>query len=175
MGSVVIEGLEAARSPDRLYPILTDRHRDFYAGCTADGRQLLAGEWCPDLLVGLFDNAGNLQEVRYRTVRSKGEVDERLREWYGYFPGLIRVKRFRIAPGPNQPVNPLQRALVGESGFAIAPFPLSWEECYAELPRYPDDDPDFVEMVRGWIERGNFALYWGNEIFLDGTGQVVGT
>lgn len=42
----------------------------------------------------------------------------------------------------------------------------------------PADDPEYpvdMEMIRGWIERGNFVLYWGDEFHLDGTGQVVGT
>jgi hypothetical protein len=171
----VMKGLEAARSPDRLYPILTDRYCDFYAGRTADDRQLLAGEWCPNLLVGLFDANGNLRDVHYRRIDEKGEVERRLREWYGYTPGLIWVKRFRIAPGPDQPINPLQLALIGESGLAIAPFPLTWEGCYGNPADFPADDPDYVEMVRGWIERGNFALFWGNEIHLNGSGEVVGT
>ncbi len=38
----VIEGLEKARSAGRLYPILTDRYCDFYAGHTTNGWQLLA-------------------------------------------------------------------------------------------------------------------------------------
>jgi hypothetical protein len=171
----VIQGLETARSPDRLYPILTDRRCDFYAGRTAEGRQLLAGEWCPNLVVGLFDDAGNLHETHYRRIEEKGEVEQRLREWYGSTPGLIRVKRFRIAPAPDQPINRLQLALIGEPGLAIAPFPLTWTECYGEPADFPADDPDYLEMVRGWIERGNFALFWGNEIHLDGSGEVVGT
>lgn len=173
MAGVILEGLEQARSPTRLYPILPCRWHDFYTGRTADGRQLVAGEWCPDLLVGLFDDAGDLCEVQYRTTKEKGEVELRLREWYDYFPGLVRVKRFRMAPGPNQPVNPLQLALVGELGFAIAPFPLSWEGCYGNPAEFPADEPDYVEMVRGWIERENFVLYWGNELHLDKNGKVV--
>jgi hypothetical protein len=107
----IIEGLEAAKNPNRLYPIVTNRHCGFYAGRTADGRQLLAGERCPDLLVGFFDNGGNLREVHYQRIEEQGEVEQRLHEWYGYLPELIRVKRFRIAPSPDQPTNPLQLAL----------------------------------------------------------------
>lgn len=172
---VVIEGLELARNPDRLYPILPSPWHDFYAGRTSEGQQLVAGEWCPDVLVALFNEAGDLQEVHARTITEKGEAEQRLREWYGYAPGQVRVKRFRIEPGPHQPSNRLQLALVGEAGFAIAPFPLYWKECYADPAHFPVDDPDYVETVRRWIEEGNFVLMWGNEIQLGGSGEVVGT
>jgi hypothetical protein len=172
---MVIGAVEAARSPHRLYPILTCCSHDFYAGRTADGRQLLAGEWCPDVVVGLFDDMGNLQQTAYRTIGSKSEVEERLREWYGYTPSLVRVKQFCIPPGPIQPRFPPEWAKYGEPKFAIAPFPYDWPECYDDPPIFPADDPGYVEMIRGWIERDNFVLYWGNEIHLNGSGEVVGT
>ncbi len=53
-----IEGLDEASSPDRLYPILTDQYHDFYAGHTADGRQILVGEWCPDIVIGTWFKPG---------------------------------------------------------------------------------------------------------------------
>jgi hypothetical protein len=171
----VIERLEAARSPDRLCPILTDPYHDFYAGRTADSRQLLAGEWCPDVVVGLFDDRGNLLQTEHRTIGSQSEVEERLREWYGYTRGLVRLKWFSIPLGHIQTRFPAQWAEVGEPQFAIAPFPFDWEECYGDLADFPADDPDYVAMVRGWIDRGNFAMFWGTEIHLDGSGQVVGT
>jgi hypothetical protein len=173
--AAVVEGLALARSPDRLYPIHPSPWYDFYAGRTADGRQLLAGEWCPDVVVGLFDGIGNLRQTEYRTISLESEVEERLREWYGYTPGLVRVKQFCIPPGPIQPRFPPQWAEVGEPRFAIAPFPFDWEGCYGDPSDFPAADPDYVEMVRGWIERGNFALFWGNELHLDSDGQVVGS
>jgi hypothetical protein len=173
--AALTEEIQLAGSPDRLYPVLSSPSHDFYAGRTADARQLLAGEWCPDVVVGLFDDVGNLVQVEYRSIGLKSEIEQRLREWYGYTPGLVHVKRFRIPPGPIQARFPPQWAAVGEPQFSVEPFSLSWKECYGDLANFPTVDSDFVEMIRGWIARGNFALYWGNEIHLDGRGEVVGT
>lgn len=171
----VIEGLDKARSPNRLFPVLPEPYYDFYAGHTGDGRQILAGEWCPDVVVGVFDILGNLQQTEYRTINSEAEVPERLREWYGYVPGLVRVKSFCISPGPMQSRFPAEWAKYGQPEFSIAPFPKDWTECYDDSPDFSGEDSDYVEMIRGWIERGNFVLYWGNEIHLDSSGKVVGT
>jgi len=100
---------------------------------------------------------------------------QRLQEWSGYTPALVWVKRFSIAPCPNQPINPLQFALVGNPGFAIAPFPLDWDKYYDEQPDFSEEDDDYREMLQGWIERENFALIWGNSLDLDGSGNVVGS
>jgi hypothetical protein len=172
---MVINGLEAARSPDRLYPVLTNCYQDIYAGWTSDGQQLLAGEWCPDVVVGLFDKLGNLQQQEYRTIDSQAEVEERLREWYGFTPSLVRVKRFRIPPGPLQARFPPEWAKYDQPELSITPFPYDWPECHDDPPDFPADDPGYVEMIRGWIECGNFVLHWGNELHLDGNGVIVGT
>jgi len=175
MTEIAPESVLWARRPDRLYRIRSCPEHDFYAGGAADGRQLLAGEWCPDLLVGLFDLAGNLVDTQYRQVAVPENVEQCLREWYGFIPRRIRVKRFRIAPGPNCPVNPLQLSLVGENGLAVAPFPLYWDGCYDDPPAFPTDDPDYLQMIRDYIEREDFILFWGNELFLNRNGEVVGS
>ncbi len=89
-------------------------------------------------VIGLFDDMGNLQKVEYRAISSQTEVENRLREWYGYTSNLVRVKRFCIPPGPIQSRFPPEWAKVGEPEFAIAPFPYDWTECYEDSPDLSD-------------------------------------
>jgi hypothetical protein len=160
---------------DRLYPIRTHEGFGFYAGRARGGRQLLAAVDGGDVVAALFTCPGDLLETQSRHLSPSGEVESELREWFGWEPTLVRVKRFRIPSGGGRPRDLLQAALVGEEGFAVAPFPLDWQESLDDPNSLGSEREAFAEMVRGWIERENFALYWGNEYHMDSNGQVVGS
>jgi len=57
MSRLTIECLEAAKRPNRLYPVRTHEGYGFDAGRAADGRQAL--------LVVLFDAGGDLRESQW--------------------------------------------------------------------------------------------------------------
>ena len=175
MSGLRIEGFEVAMREDRLYSVCTHERYGFYAGLAWGDRQLLAAIDGRALLVGLFTRDGDLLETQQQNLPTSREVESELREWFGWEPALVRVKRFRITFGDGHPHDPMQVALVGEDGFAIAPFPLDWQASLDDPETLGSEREAFVEMVRGWIERGNFALYGGNEYHLDGNGQVVGS
>ena len=69
----------------------------------------------------------------------------------------------------------MQLALVGEDGFAIAPMPLDWQEFIDDAEGLGAEREDIVAMVQGWVNRGDFVLYWGNEYQLNSSGEVVGS
>jgi hypothetical protein len=69
----------------------------------------------------------------------------------------------------------VQLALVSEDGFAIAPIPKDWQSAIADPEIVGTEQQDFIVMVQGWIDRGGFVLYWGNEYHLDSSGEVVGS
>ncbi len=175
MTALRIEGLEAAISPDRLYPVETHSNYGFFAGLAADARQILAGVDEFVLLIGIFDAKGNVIDSRYRDLQRDDEVAVVLNAEFGWESALVRVKRFRFTYRNGNKQNPLQLALVGVDGFAITPFPRDWEQSIADSIALGEEREDFEGMVRGWIERGNFALYWGNEYHLDNNGRVVGS
>jgi hypothetical protein len=175
MGSLRIEGLEAAMRVDRLYPVRSAEGYGFYAGQTANGRQLLAAVDARALLVVLFDSNGDLRESHWWQLSGDEDARELLRRRLEWEPALVRVKRFRIPIGPAQARDPLQFALVGEDGFAIVPIPLDWQSDLQEAESLGIEQEDFAAMVQGWVDRGNFALYWGNEYHLDSSGEVVGS
>jgi len=171
-----IEGLDHARRPDRLYPILSHDWYAFYAGHLPDGRQLLAGVDGCRVVLGFFEPGGEFIDVERRTLPEGEEVEQYLSKEFGYRPSLVRVKRFRIPPEKGQVIDPLQLALVGESGFAIAPFPLDWQDFFNDPSSFCEEDREsYTKMIRGWVAREDFALYWGNEYFLNRDGEVVGS
>jgi hypothetical protein len=175
MSGLRIQGLEAAMRPDRLYPVRTAEWRGFYAGLASGSRQLLAAVADPVLLVVVFDSSGDLMESHWWDLSADEEVGEFLRRQFGWEPALVRVKRFRVPPGARQPRNPVQAILVGEEGFAIAPIPLDWQSYLDDPESLGAGQEDFAAMVQGWVDREEFALYWGNEYYLDRSGEVVGS
>src|SRR5262245_38596189 len=65
MSRLTIECLEAAKRPDRLYPVRTHEGYGFDARLAADGRQGLAAVDGHALLVVLFDAGGDLRESQW--------------------------------------------------------------------------------------------------------------
>jgi hypothetical protein len=175
MSNLRIECLEAAMRPDRLYPVLTSEGYGFYAGRAGGNRQLLAAVDGHVLLALVFDVSGELRETHWHDLSPTEGAGEFLRVHFGWEPALVRVKRFRIPLRAGRPHDPIQAALVGEEGFAIAPVPLGWQSSLDDPESLGTGQDDFAAMVQGWVDCGNFALYWGNEYYLDSEGTVVGS
>lgn len=158
------------RDESHLYRILPDQEY-FHVGTLGDGRQVLMGLLCPDLVAITFDRAGNLLgfdthplEFLHPQSGIYNIYDERIgpREeaWHReleFRPATIEVKRFSI----------------DELGVGIDDYP----EHFAEVLDEPDQDEDWKAQIRKdkerWEADGQFVLYWGNDYWLDHTGEVV--
>ena len=123
----------------------------------------------------MFDLSGEFRESQCWNLAPNEEVGEVLRHRFEWEPALVWVKQFRIPLGAGQPRNPMQATLVCEEGFGVAPIPLDWQSSLDDPGSLGAEQDDFAAMVQGWVDRGNFALYWGNEYHLDGNGEVVGS
>src|SRR5262249_15548384 len=76
-----------------------------------------------------------------------------------FVPGLIRVKEFRI-PGEQ---------------FAVYHLPRHYQDFLRNPggPEFGDEErQEFPGLIEQWQERGNFVLEWGNDFWLDSTGEV---
>lgn len=151
-----------------LYPI---KHEPgyFHAGATGDGRQVLMGLYCPNLVAIYFDRSGELQGTERRPLEflwPRGESNDiyderigpRLRAWQdemGFRPETIRVKRFFIT----------------ELGIEI--YPEHFGEILADPEASDEDKDDIRDSMRAWDADEQFVLFWGNDFWLDGTGEVV--
>src|SRR4051794_14534055 len=106
MSSLPIEGLEEAMRPHRLFPIRTHERYGFYAGRAAGSLQLLVAVDGQAVLVVVFDGGGDFRESFWWDLAPGEEVEEALRERLGWEPALVRVKRFRVPPGPERQRDP---------------------------------------------------------------------
>jgi hypothetical protein len=144
----------------RLYPLQAGEGY-FDAGVTSDGRQALMAAFYPMTFAIFFAGDGTFLEYVERP--NEGEPNEpELRRWQtelGFTPQTIRVEKFSI----------------DEQGLGIADLTSFAEELLDD----PDSEPDEAERaerlksIRAWIEEGSFVLYWGNDLWLDGTGHVT--
>jgi hypothetical protein len=167
--------LERDASGDLLFPIRSAPEYYFYAGQLPDGRQaLIAHSVYGQMVAAIFDGGGNMIRVVHQELPSPPvlpdsgkirEVDEDdfheyLRRKFGFSPGLIRIKEFHIP----------------EEMFAVYHLPQHYRE-FLENPNRPAFDDEEREAlpgrIRRWNEWGQFVLEWGNDFWLDSTGEVV--
>jgi uncharacterized protein (TIGR02996 family) len=161
-----------ARDEDFLYPIQTARHRNWEAGLAGDCQVLMLGEH--ERVLGLFfDREGEFLEQQIRpwprpAQGYRGEFDElweaTCRPWQQelrFEPTTICVKRFA---GPEGEPCIIDYAF-GHRDFFQRPEELDAEE--------RDSISRFLHEV--WLPRGQFVLNWGDDFWMDNTGEVVAT
>jgi hypothetical protein len=161
-----------ASRPERLYPVKTNEGYGFYCGRLANGRQALATLDVRLLLVvTLFDAAGNLVGEEERDLAGRwptpphgypevdrAELQEYLRDEFGFEPGVIHVRAFVT------------------DRVAIFPLPGHYQE-FVDDPESPSFDTDqrerFPGYIEEWVEGEEFVLLWGNDYWLDKNGEVT--
>lgn len=167
--------LERDANGDLLFPIRSAPGRYFYAGHLPEGRQaLIARSVYGQMVAAILDSGGNLVQVIHHELPSPPvlpdsdeirEVDEDdfpeyLRREFGFSPGLIRIKEFRIP----------------QEMFAVYHLPQHYRE-FLVNPKSPafgeEERTVFPGLIRQWNEWGQFVLEWGNDFWLDSTGEVV--
>jgi hypothetical protein len=167
--------LERDAKGDLLFPIRSAPGRYFYAGHLPKQRQALIGcGICGPLTVAIFDAGGSLTQVIHHELpspsvipdskpvhaRNEEEFYKCLHREFGFSPGLIRIKEFHIP----------------EEMFAVYHLPQHLQK-FLENPNDPifdDEDHEALPgMIREWNEWGQFVLEWGNDFWLDSTGEVV--
>lgn len=145
----------------RLYPLQAGEGY-FDAGVTRDGRQALMAAFYPMTFAIFFAADGTFLEYVERPNDKREPDKDELHRWQaelGFTPQAIRVEKFTLE----------------EEGLGIADL-TTFDE---ELLEDPDSEPDEAERsarmkaIREWSEEGCFVLYWGNDLWLDGTGHVT--
>ena len=168
----------------RLYTIGHDQEY-LDVGKAKDGRKILMGLYCPDLVAIFFDASGDLlghEERRLEflqpesvTVIVDGQAvggreggyniyDERIssrieawREELGFHPEPIRVKRF----------------FLDDLGIGIGDYPDHFGEILGDPGASEEEKDDVRDSMRLWDDDGQFVLHWGNDYWLDDGGEFV--
>ena len=168
------------RPESYLYSIQPEQRHLLDAGVTADGTQVLIGLYCPDLVAIFFAGDGSLQEVRKRPLPfdAVSIFDERistqLGEWkkeLTFRPRVISVKRFFVLEKTiPTPENAWHRDGIG----IVEISPPHFHAMLANPDIYTTEDLEFVQkQIPEWWASGQFVLWWGNDYWLDNTGEIV--
>ncbi len=125
--------------------------------------------YCPELVAIFFDESGDLLGVERRHLEflvPRGGMfdiyDERippfLQAWQDeidFCPEVIQVRKFFIMD------------------LGIEDYPDHFDEILNDPAASDDEKAGIREAVRRWDADGQFVLIWGNDYWLDSTGEVV--
>src|SRR5262245_19321247 len=113
----------AARNPERLFAVRSNKYCAFYAGHAPHEMQVLIGRTTGEkVLVLLFSKWGGLYDIQRRNLPAFREPPEErhldvndaefhgyLKQEFGFTPGLVRVQQFLVADD--------------DCGFWVGPLP----------------------------------------------------
>jgi hypothetical protein len=154
----------AARNPERLFPVRSNKYCAFYAGHLPDGTQILIGRTAAEkLLILSFSKGGGLYDIQRRKLPpfrhppeeahldvNNAELHDYLRKEFGFRPGLVRVQQFLVADD--------------DYGFWVGPLPWHVNQ-FLEAPEEhtPEAQANYRESVCQFIARDVCVLDWAND------------
>jgi hypothetical protein len=175
------------RGAGHLYRIKPGGWHGIYAGTTSDGKQVLMGLYCPNLVAIFFDGKGNLLDVQQRVLRFMAEGGERgvgisiyderiepeLLSWQaelGFQPTTISVHKFVVLEGGGGK----GEAECQRDGIGIQDYPAFFYDALANPHAYAEEERSHVqEELPRWEKDGQFVLWWGNDYWFDSTGECI--
>lgn len=159
--------------PERKIFALESYEPDFYTGTVDDGRQVIMGLLCPEVVACFFDAEGNFTGITKQPWKQaaprfgadgpyklgdpafEAAINQQIEDWQeelGYTNEPIKIKLFAD----------------DEMGIGISELPEHLKE--------PDpDDEDFEETLSNWKESGNFIFIWGKDYWMSASGEVEST
>ena len=155
----------------------------FDAGMTADGRQVLMGLYCPDIVALFFDFSENLVNHESRRleflqrsgVHVDGEPIEGMVGVYDIFDKQIlqRIAAWQEELGLRPATIRIKRFFLDELGIGIEDYPDHFGETLDDPNASDEEKADMLESIGLWDAEEQFVLFWGNDYWLNGSGRVV--
>ena len=159
------------KTTNRLYSIQSLEGYGFYTGLTPKSEQVLMGLFCQNLIALRFDVDGSLLGVEQRQIPffqgvappyniCGDQLQPLIDEWKKEMPltdAAIKVKKF----------------MLGNHDVFIEDYPSHFHEILSDPDVSDEEKADIFESIKIWDEDGQFVLQWGNDFWLDETGEVV--
>jgi hypothetical protein len=161
---------------DGPFPVQSCPAHFFYPGHLPKDRQALIARCVYGcIIVVYFDRGGTLLKTQRTDLPSsllysghmpgyfdvdEDEFHEYLRKEFGFKPGLIRVREFHLP----------------DELLAVYRLPEFYQD-FLKDPNDPAFDDELRQYLPGqikrWREEGRFVLQWGNDFWLDSSGEVT--
>jgi hypothetical protein len=155
----------------RLYPIRSHEDYGFYAGVTPDNRQVLMGLLCPNIVVFLFNATGSLVETKQRRVHFFEGVTPPFDIYDGRIPPMIDAwqTEMRLQPG----IIKVKKFFSLDLSVVIEDYPSHFEAILSDPQEGEDAKIDIRDSIKSWDKEKQFVLIWGNDYWLNNSGEVV--
>lgn len=156
---------------ERRYAIKSEDAYYLYAGVTPDKRQVLMGLACPNLVAFFFGLEGNLLGTEQRPIPFFQRVTPPYDIFDERIPPLIESwkKEMRFRPAK---IN-VMKFFSEEHLIGIEDYPSHFHEILTDPATDDDEKADVRDSMRLWDQDGQFVLQWGNDYWLDASGEVV--
>ena len=158
---------------ERLYAIQPHDYYFFHTGVTPAEEQLLMGLYCPNLIAFRFDVEGNLLGTEQRQVPFFQGVTPPYNIYDNRIPPLMETwkneMRFREA------TIKVKKFFSREPYIFIEDYPSHFLEILSDPNADEEEKADIRDSMKLWDKDGQFVLQWGNDFWLDETGEVVST
>jgi hypothetical protein len=156
---------------ERRYPIQSHDAYSFYTGFSLSNEQVLVGVYCPTLVALWFDVDGSLLRTSHlpipffqRATPPYDIYDDRLpplieawKQDMELRPATIKVKKF----------------FAEQWHIGIEDYPAHFEEVLSDPAADEDEKADMRDSMELWDKDGQFVLLWGNDYWLNDSGEVV--
>lgn len=159
------------REHERRYAIQPQDAYFFYTGVTPNSEQVLMGLFCPNLLAFYFDLEGNLLRINKRPVPFFQSVNPPYHIYDERIPALIEV--WEKAIGLQHATINVKKFFSHEYYIGIEDYPAHFAEILSDPASDDEEKADVRESMRLWDKDGQFVLLWGNDYWLDDSGDVV--
>ncbi|MEZ4446189.1 MAG: hypothetical protein R3B72_44340 [Polyangiaceae bacterium] len=148
---------------------------DFHAGVLDDGRQVLLGLLCPEVVVFVFGRDGRFitkQEQVWRHPAQRMGTDG---PYQIYDPAFVRAM--------NQQIADLKATLGVKDGTIRVRQFFDVAVGIEEFPDYleesedgsPEDAQRRLALRREWRASGGFVLWWAKDYYMSKDGQIEST
>jgi hypothetical protein len=156
---------------DRLYSIRSHESYGFYTGLTPSSEQVLMGLHSPDLIAFRFDVNGNLTSTERRPIPLFQDVSPPYDIYHEQLPQLICQwqREMRLRESTIQ----VKKFTSNECDIFIDDYPSHFDEILSDPEASDAEKEDIAESIRLWDADRQFVLQWGNDYWLDETGDVV--
>ena len=152
----------------------------FYTGRGGDGKQILMGLLCPNVVSLIFEETGKFLKMEMRPCRTPPHLNSKAGIYDTYDPAFVAGlneqmaqwrEELRFTPGPIV----VQSFFICSEGIGIKDRPEFYEEFLTE-PESVEEDVEDREIrmreIQEWEDQGDFVFRWGNDYWLDASGDV---
>ena len=159
------------QSRERRYAIQTHDSYGFYTGLTPNDEQVLMGLFCPDLVAFYFDREGNLLRTDRRPVPFFQGVTPPYNIYDKRIPPLIKAWQKEI--GFRSATIQVKKFFSHKPYIGIEDYPAHFQEILSDPDADEEEKADVRDSMVSWDKDGQFVLQWGNDYWLDESGEVV--